>query len=698
MMGRPRLPKASPASTISTSDRSQIRWSPEKSLLKPASIEDPNCPCYVLKDATIYREDRQTLANPLVDYVHGTMVVQGFLEEPEKDTIANLVRPNVKTGYIEISKSRYYAIGDGPLSWWVSGDTGWFEIKPSAKYQRMYNQVMEAITLYYSAYEVEEAYIQACEKERKRKKGQLPPPPPLDKVFLKYAVRVGDGILRHEVEALCHKWAGFLIAHFQRENALDWDTSAFANWLREHRNDLHTKAANGVVGPLRPSETPNRPDDRTLHKGRSKSARASSRNSEVEDNSRGSTLKRSLSPQPELLNRSTPKTSETPVPLPEKYRLASQPSSTKPPPAPVQAPKDTPSDTPTWEAEPNNPVDRLLSVLLEIGTETDIREALPKTIHSKLYFKCRINKYQHAADMVAYYAKELLPRVPAEWKGTPWQQWLASSAKRPWNPAEPLDPGKIPAMTFRRTKAGSKTGVSTKPATQLPPTINLKPRAKKAGQNGSDEESDDDAAGQYAAPQRGRWSGKGATLRLAASSKKRPLSEVDDPVNGSRRGRKSAKSIHRASDEDEQAEEPDDSSDDEVVDNEDMAVGSRLPLPEGAVRVVVHAERIPTTSPSGPDGTWTCEEEGCMYVVRSANEEDAQQQIKEHFKVHEAQAEKINLAVKESRGHMPIKYAYFPPVLLLVYMHPNHRGTYHLASTPAPFQFTRSAPSQISNS
>jgi hypothetical protein len=56
-------------------------------------------------------------------------------------------------------------------------------------------------------------------------------------------------------------------------------------------------------------------------------------------------------------------------------------------------------------------------------------------------------------------------------------------------------------------------------------------------------------------------------------------------------------------------------------------------------------------------------------VVRSADEQSAQELVQEHFRDHTAQAEKINLAVEESRGQMPIKYAYFPPILLLVHMH-----------------------------
>jgi hypothetical protein len=93
----------------------------------------------------------------------------------------------------------------------------------------MYDQVREAITLYYSAFEVYEAYAAACAN---KKKARRPRQPTLDQVFLKYAVRAGDGILFHEVEALCDKWAEFLIAHFDKEFDLDWNVTNFAKWLR----------------------------------------------------------------------------------------------------------------------------------------------------------------------------------------------------------------------------------------------------------------------------------------------------------------------------------------------------------------------------------------------------------------------------------------------------------------------------------
>lgn len=146
-----------------------------------------------------------------------------------------MVKPGVRSAYIEITHSDQYSIGDrlpgpNPIGLWVSGAAGWFEIRPSVKYQPSYHQVEEAIKLYYSAYEAYEEYNLAC---RGKKKAQRPKPPTLDQIFLKYAIRAGDGILRNEVEALCHKWAEFLISHFNREVDLDWNPTLFAKQLRE---------------------------------------------------------------------------------------------------------------------------------------------------------------------------------------------------------------------------------------------------------------------------------------------------------------------------------------------------------------------------------------------------------------------------------------------------------------------------------
>ncbi|AEO63448.1 uncharacterized protein THITE_2108723 [Thermothielavioides terrestris NRRL 8126] len=673
MAGRPRRRRASSTSTVASPDRTHYkRRVKESAVLKPAprDIPDSEWPCYVLTEATIYRRLRDgktlVLANPLLVHVEGPLVVHGYLEVDEDKLLPNLVQRGVRAAYIEIPYSDRYSIGDGPLVLWVSGAAGWFEIRPSARYQAMYDQIREAITLYYAAFEVYDEYN---ELRRARKKGQKLSPPTLDQIFLKYAVRAGDGIVRDEVEALCHKWAEFLIAHFAKEVELDWNTTLFAKWLREAHPDIQkriTDAANGLLPPPPPPPPPEAEqwdESETLRKRRSRSARTSSRNSD------------SRSPPPKPLAKEKPKIKETPVPLPEKYRQQLvQPASSKASPAPPQAPRDVPVDASTPVPEPDTPVERLVAVLEDIRKDLDISKAEPRKVHSAMFFICKVRQYAAPKEIFAYYAKDLLPRLGPEWKGTPFYNSLKEAAKKPWA-SDIIKAEDIPSQTLRRAKSSQKTAaLSTNSATQLPPSIKLKAKTKKALHDDS-EGSGDDMAWLDAAPQmRGRRSGKGASLRLVSTSKKRPHSELDDEMSGGRRGRKSARTAHLASDEEEEEEleDAEDVSDDNsgLAAAEDHKAGSRLPLPEGAVRVVVHAERIPTTSPSGPDGTWTCDQEGCTYVVRSADEQDAQQLIQDHFRVHEAQAEKINLAVKESRGHMPIKYAYFPPVLLLVRMRP----------------------------
>jgi hypothetical protein len=91
MAGRPRRRRASSASTAEPIDHSQIRWKKESSVLKPAprDISDNDWPCYVLKDATVYRKDGKTLANPLLVHLEGPLVVRGILEVAEDEQMHN---------------------------------------------------------------------------------------------------------------------------------------------------------------------------------------------------------------------------------------------------------------------------------------------------------------------------------------------------------------------------------------------------------------------------------------------------------------------------------------------------------------------------------------------------------------------------------------------------------------------------------
>ncbi len=107
MASRPRRHRASSTSTTASTSTGaagitnyRIRWINESSLLKPRpqDVSANDWPTYVLSDATIYRQDGKTLANPLLLPLEGSVVIRGRLEYDEsvlsncKSIIPGLVR------------------------------------------------------------------------------------------------------------------------------------------------------------------------------------------------------------------------------------------------------------------------------------------------------------------------------------------------------------------------------------------------------------------------------------------------------------------------------------------------------------------------------------------------------------------------------------------------------------------------------
>lgn len=251
-------------------------------------------------------------------------------------------------------------------------------------------------------------------------------------------------------------------------------------------------------------------------------------------------------------------------------------------------------------------------------------------------------------EIVSYYAKDLLPLLPAEFRNKQFYNWLQLEALKPQTLPDGLTADKISEQLIRRARKTKSvtSGAEAPPTAPVPGSV-----TGRLTQTWDEEESEEDV--------RPRRSGKGAVLRPPIS-RKRPVEMDDDSASGSRRGRKSAKTSTPLAFED---DDLDDSSDQDNV-MEEGPTSSILP-PKDVVRVIVHAEQLPTISPSGPNGTWICDQEGCGHVVRGADDQAGEEVIKSHFKWHESQAEKINLAMAESRGQMPIKYAFIPFVMLV---------------------------------
>ncbi|KAK4464811.1 hypothetical protein QBC42DRAFT_36679 [Cladorrhinum samala] len=661
--GRPRRRRAS-NSTAGGNDR--IRYSKESTVLKPmpAETHENDLPIFVLKEAAIYRSDGRTLGNPLMAYIEGPYVIRGILEVDDPKLFTHLVRQNQKTAYIEVEGCTNYSIGDGPVTLWVSGKAGWYEIRPSAEYQPVYDEAIEAINLYYG---ILVAYDNHA-KTRKRKKGKKPDPPTMDELFFEYALRVGNGIVRDEVEDLCHKWAEWMIAHFPREVDLDWSNTQFAKWLQESHPDLVKRvddAARGLIPPAPLPEYPSSPEPELQHSRRNRSTKsrsAFSDSSDVEMKHLTPSQSRALPTRP--LQPGKAKV-ETPVPIPEKYRNWAGKTTSR---ATSGSPAPHAASNSSFAAF-DSPIDHIASAIDEIAQEMDIKSATVAKINNGVYFKCTIKTYHAAKEVVSFFAKDLLPRLGPEWNGTAWRNWLAETAASPPTAFEHIAVEDIPAQAFRRNKS-ARTAPKSTSVSQLPPVINLEPRTRKSGfgaRNGHDS-ADDSLPGNHTQSSiRNRSAGKRATLRLAAS-KKRPAHDDLDMETGSSRGRKSSKRFHHHISNEDEDMDGDDAASSDDSDSEDMTleeenqadihtnpVETQLPAPEGSSRIVVVAERLPTISPTGPSGTWVCDREDCEFIVRAADEPAGQELIRQHFEEHEAQAAKIDLAMKESRGQLPIK-------------------------------------------
>jgi hypothetical protein len=101
-----------------------------------------------------------------------------------------VVDPDVHSGYIEIQGATMYSISYGPLAVWVGGRCGWFElVSPSLKFEEIYNQMREAVTLYYeilTVFESLEAELEEYRGTAKNKRKRIKAPSVnLDEVLLK---------------------------------------------------------------------------------------------------------------------------------------------------------------------------------------------------------------------------------------------------------------------------------------------------------------------------------------------------------------------------------------------------------------------------------------------------------------------------------------------------------------------------------
>ncbi|KAL6889677.1 hypothetical protein HDV57DRAFT_508022 [Trichoderma longibrachiatum] len=652
-------------SSVETVDCDRIHWMQETSVVRsqPKDVSKDLYPCFELRDATVYDMNGESLENALNVVVRGPYMVRGYLiiDDPSQKSHLILPRPRASTP-IEIRHCISYSIGEDesrPVVW-VLGRGGWYEINPSEAYRPIFDKMCEATTMYYSLVD-----IYTSEKfSRPPVRSNANSVEALRDAFLQYAMKVGDGATFNEVVQRCAEHAIFFVCQFGQESLdlIDWKQTPFHRWFTTQHADVVRKTELALKNPRKPvSPARDMASPAPSH-------RPSTRNT------------RSLSIE---IDADTVQLSKRPKPSPQVDVGTPVAAATQRPAIPTLTPDATMSPAAIDES-PFTSVLNAIEKLYEEGRGAKKGITATKAAND-LYFGYKFPNYKDgspgshrvpAEEVLHYYAAALL-QVLDRGKYQPHGLWtyLEELAAKPFMPRA-LKPSDFPYKLEPRK-----------------PTVRA---SKKVALGSSDPASSprEDVAATPSDPRRhagktvkrpGRQPGKTSALRISASKKRAfadigDESEADSEASGMKRS-------HYFSDRDDEEEEEDVSMQDlaDAGTSRDAGLVVQPPSEDAEpIQILIRAEKVPSTIPRGPDDTWSCDQDGCDYIVRGGDAQACQVRIQRHFEEHDEQSKRLNLAVTEStRGHMPIKYAYFPPFLILAEMPPVNETT-NMTNPPSP--------------
>ncbi|CAG7555581.1 unnamed protein product [Fusarium equiseti] len=646
------------SSSVDTEDESRISWRQEKSVLRfNHSGVDPET-CFELKDAVVLNKDGQTLEDALDVATRGPYIIRGTLLVEDPAQRAHLIMKVRRSIELEVRKCGQYSIGEdenGSPIIWVAGQCAWYEINPSPAYAPIYRKMREAVALYYRI-----LAIYSDKPPKKAKKSKKDSDKELNQVF--------------------HECTSDL-------SELDWSTTPFYQWIIKRHDETYRKEMERLRKGPQPQRSPSveiieLQVSQTLP---SRTRNGSSAPSIARSNATPEIAEPNGSPPPRRSSRPrsiNDRVGHDIIDLTNSTQM-SRDASTVPRPASVRSSTSAPSVAPRMSEVSNlvgntdeTPFQSVLNAV-ELAYEETIHSRAGfsvSAVMNKLWTKYKFPNYksdQRASyrvpieEVLHYNSGPLLKELDDDkYKGHDFYIWLEEISKKPFRPIA-IKLSDFPYRMVRRKQ--SSNAVSSKlpmpaPATPINEELSSPVLSTPAGKS---------------IRRPGRPSGVKSSLRLVAASKKRAHSDVD---SDSQDEEAEPKRSHYFSDEDGDAIE----NDGPVGLSEDEPARSTSEEP---IKIFLRADNIPTTVPRGPDETWVCEEDDCGYVVRGGEIRDCHERIRRHFNEHERQMNRVSLAMTEgSRGHLPVKYVYFRPFLILVGL--NNPSPQPTPKSPAPIPET----------
>ncbi|VUC36844.1 unnamed protein product [Clonostachys rosea] len=662
----PRRSRKDSDSSVETVDFSRIRWREESTVLRalpPETDKDP-WPCFELRDAVVLNKDGTALENALNVLLDGPFIVRGIMVIDEDDQREHLVTRVKNQIPIQINTCSLYSIGEAPGEdakgeppslqiLWVAGQGGWFEVNPAPAYQLMHRKIREAIKLYYTIYDIYTTFGAQTLNRQSKTSNTSDPIERLAPVFLQYAIRVGDGSTVEEVAARCNEIAPFLLCQFLKtdEEYNDWKKTHLYRWLTSNHKETFEKTWKALRSPAR-NQAPPSTAGSLVNGAPPRSQKESSVQSDSTTQPRKATQTlrstRTRSGSSVVTTEETPEeVATTTIPI-HSRATRSRSKSNNPVPeinqkaissAPVQNGKKIVPAPSAASADDESAFNSLLEVLEDAFNEASQKRPPTKTqILNKIYFGNKFPNYRAGPgahripveEVFHFNAARLLQVLDKrKYSGSEIYAYIQELAETEFKPVA-LGPDKFPFLIVPRK---SKPFYPRSATNQVPDTA--------SGLADDDSELLD---GIPETPRVGKTSFRRAgksTLRPVTSTKKRHFSDIESDSESPLA--REAKKSHYFSDNDGNMDESDEG---------ESSFASVDPI-----RLVIRADKIPSTAPRGPDNAWTCDEEDCDYMVRGGDEEDCKARINEHFHAHEQQHDRLQLAMTEgTRGHLPVNH------------------------------------------
>ncbi|OAA37725.1 hypothetical protein BBO_07433 [Beauveria brongniartii RCEF 3172] len=666
-------------SSIESVDVGSVKWRQEASILRsvPKSVPSDNWPIFQLRDAIVLNRDGSTVENALHIVPNGPFIVRGYLHytREEKHLGSSALQYNPSSCPfpanprrspvlvrdrspipIEIRHCLLYSVGetqDGSPQIWVSGRAGWFELSPCPAYQATYDTMCQATTLYYSIMDIIEAMRDVSTKRGKKSKSKVQSDV-LASIFHQYAASVGDGSAYEDVVDRCNRHAIFLISQFmQDDDSMDWQTTAFYKWMKSENGPLFEKVDKAKHNPRQRTRSPSyiEPSPRAS----TSLSRHSASVEEIDES--------------EFIGRSTRRSNSAAA---QHTTIAMHPRQTGQPPAqsPAQSPAQTAQPFPQPSVQPapthvatdaDSPFQTVLAALESsfdslASSKNGVKGVKVSAILNKLYFTYRFPTYKDSSvgshkrpveEVLHYNAAALLDVIDHEkYKDGEVYDWLVDLSKKEFVPIAL----KSEIMPLRLAPREQRPFHGRKPETKLTPTQDfVRPPSPATPIIGK---------------RPGRPVGSKSSLRPIKSNKKRSRIFIDDDETDNETV---AKKLNFSSDQ----EGDETMADASILSSQEEELDSALQAKDSSdssseremtddqdkpAQLTILAEKLPDPMPTGFQGAWACDQQDCDFIARGGGDDELDNRIAAHLQEHEQLVDRMQLAVSESRGLLPINH------------------------------------------